>query len=431
MIYLIRRLLLSMFSASSIFILWMGLEDRMRRKYLQSTFFIMLYSMVGMVIDSFIIEFIDTNIQVWVALNRFVLDIFLLTIMAWILFKVPILEVLFEVLIIYPLWCFISLLAAMPSYAYGYFVDSWVNQLCINGLIILISLLVHKVLPIQRLKEIYFNKTKGAGVLILSWFLFAAGIVSIDALSPGFIYSYFYSIVAMSMVLVLITMIIIIYIIKVQHQQKIIETHEKYNPVISDLMGEMRRRQHDFKNHLQVIYALSRTTEEKNLSQEIQGYINSLQDSLREVEDLMHMDNRVMAALIYSKTMQAAKEGVSFGYEVVNGIPKYPLENYELTEVLGNLIDNALDAVRDYENRDKTVILQMGYEGEKAFLEVRNTGTSIQVDRLDQLFRRGVSTKGAQGRGYGLYNVSSLVEKYKGKIEVACIDGFTVFKLIF
>ena len=129
--------------------------------------------------------------------------------------------------------------------------------------------------------------------------------------------------------------------------------------------------------------------------------------------------------------MLALKQNILFIYRLEGNMPFYPMENYVLIEILGNLIDNAIEAAHEFEGVDKKVILEIGCENEKAFLEVKNTGKPINIEMLDKIFKKGYSTKENTGRGYGLYNVKMLAQKYKASIEVSHSRGFTSFRLVF
>lgn len=131
---------------------------------------------------------------------------------------------------------------------------------------------------------------------------------------------------------------------------------------------------------------------------------------------------------MYSKRNKAQGKDISFEFHFENPIPDYPLKEYEITEVMGNIIDNAIDAVEQTKANEKKVIVNLRHEDHYKIIEVLNTGQILNSQ--DTIFQIGFSTKGSK-RGYGLYNVEKIVKSHKGFIEVSHLDGVTSFKLMF
>src|SRR5699024_7342782 len=101
----------------------------------------------------------------------------------------------------------------------------------------------------------------------------------------------------------------------------------------------------------------------------------------------------------------------SYLSEVVEG-----LMPGDIVTVLGNLIDNAIEASVHSEQKEVLCLLQ----GSSEFLHiiVKDTGVGIQHEDVDRVFKRGYSTKGNEGRGIGLALVKDIVEANQGAIEV-------------
>jgi len=130
--------------------------------------------------------------------------------------------------------------------------------------------------------------------------------------------------------------------------------------------------------------------------------------------------------------MEVAKsKSITLSVEYLNVWEVYPLQGYELVEVMGNLLDNAFEAILNSEETDdRQVILTIGTEEGKKVLQVENTGEKILSKDLDNIFNKGFSTKG-DNRGYGLYNVKKIVNKYDGKILLPLNNKYTTIKILF
>lgn len=127
----------------------------------------------------------------------------------------------------------------------------------------------------------------------------------------------------------------------------------------------------------------------------------------------------VVSALLLGKTAQAAERGVQLRIDDGTDLTGLPVEQRDAVTILGNLVDNAIDAVSEAGTR--VVVVEL--TGSATFLHVRvsDSGTGLPAALVDQVFERGWSTKtadGPVGRGLGLALVVQAVRKYGGHIEV-------------
>lgn len=210
--------------------------------------------------------------------------------------------------------------------------------------------------------------------------------------------------------------------------KKSLEEYKKYSPVISDLLDDVRRRQHDFKNHLNTVYSLVLVSDEKNLKETIAQYIDSLNVSLENMERVLQIDNTVVTAIIYNKVNEASKYNIEFKYSI-QGDSKFPFKDHEISEVLNNLLDNAFEAVLNSKVNFKKVFLNIGYLEENCIIEIGNTGERIEFNDISKIFNVGYTTKEGENRGYGLYNVKKIVESYGCRIQLSFENNFTIFSI--
>jgi two-component system, LytTR family, sensor histidine kinase AgrC len=227
-------------------------------------------------------------------------------------------------------------------------------------------------------------------------------------------------------VFILANMFFLEYHTKNNELKKSLEEYKKYSPVISKLLEDVRRRQHDFKNHLNTVYSLVLVSDEKTLKETIKQYIDSLNISLENMEKVLQINNTVVTAIIYNKINEAVKCNIEFKY-VIQGDYKFPFKDHELSEVLNNLLDNAFDAVLNLESDYKKVFLNIGYYEDGCIIEIGNTGKRIEFNDIGRIFNAGYTTKQGENRGYGLYNVKKIVESYGGRIQLSFENSYTIF----
>ncbi|MBU3130982.1 GHKL domain-containing protein [Clostridium gasigenes] len=220
------------------------------------------------------------------------------------------------------------------------------------------------------------------------------------------------------------------YIVKISEDKKVAELQNKYNPILIDIVEETRRKQHDFKNHLNTINAIVEIASEKELKNELKKYITSSKYLNKSIEDIMYIDNIVIKAIIYNKLCEADRLNIKLLVNVKNDSLENSLKDYEISDILNNLLDNAFEAVIDSTN-DKVVILNICTEGSTNIIEIRNSGITINLDNIKTIFERGFSTKKGKNRGYGLYNIKKIAEKNGGNVQLFFEDNYTVFKILF
>lgn len=144
----------------------------------------------------------------------------------------------------------------------------------------------------------------------------------------------------------------------------------------------------------------------------------------------------VLAALLLGKTAQANERGVelvvSGDSRLDDGVLPESLSARDLVTILGNLIDNAVDAAQG-STRARITVTAYATEptagargaGGELVLKVADTGPGVDGDHTDLVFQRGFSTKpsGPGGRGLGLALVRQAVHRHAGDLSVSAAEG--------
>ncbi|MET8251542.1 sensor histidine kinase [Micromonospora sp. NPDC005197] len=133
-----------------------------------------------------------------------------------------------------------------------------------------------------------------------------------------------------------------------------------------------------------------------------------------------------LAALLLGKSAQAGERGVDLVIEPDCRLDDSPLPTNDLLTVVGNLIDNALEAVAGTPP-PRTVRVFVGAVDDELVVRVADSGPGLAEDRVADAFRRGWSTK-SSGRGLGLALIGQVVRRHGGRHEVArSDDGGSLF----
>ncbi|MEU0677123.1 sensor histidine kinase [Streptomyces sp. NPDC006172] len=131
----------------------------------------------------------------------------------------------------------------------------------------------------------------------------------------------------------------------------------------------------------------------------------------------------VLAALLLGKTAQANERGVELVVSedsgLDDGLLPESLPARDLVTILGNLIDNAVDAAQG--SMRARVTVTAATDGDDLLLRVADTGDGVDPAHASLVFERGFSTKpaGPGGRGLGLALVRQAVTRHEGALSVA------------
>ena len=189
------------------------------------------------------------------------------------------------------------------------------------------------------------------------------------------------------------------------------------------LNGTLRKQRHDFMNHLQVIFSLMEMREYPDAAQ----YVESIYSDIQKTGSALKTGIPAVNALIAAKRADCAERGIQLVANIASGWHGLPVPGWEMCRVLGNLIDNARDALEgSAPDREPRIELRIDETPGAYTFCVSNNGPAIPQEHLSSLFRLGFTTK-REGHGSGLSIVREILEAYGGAIEVSSDDKQTAF----
>jgi signal transduction histidine kinase len=123
--------------------------------------------------------------------------------------------------------------------------------------------------------------------------------------------------------------------------------------------------------------------------------------------------------------------GIETSIQQTAELPSIMAHNGQLREVILNLIQNAIDAMKAVSDRRRILQIRTAHHGNGAIeISVEDTGLGIESEKIQKVFEPFVSTK-AKGRGLGLAICKSIVERHHGQLSVSSeVGGGACFQLI-
>jgi len=180
----------------------------------------------------------------------------------------------------------------------------------------------------------------------------------------------------------------------------------------------LRSQTHEAANRLHTVVSLIET----GRPQEAVEFATEELETVQLLTDrvMAAVEEPVLAALLLGKCAQAAERGIDLHITDDTRVAEPGVDARDLVTVLGNLVDNAMDAAA--ESEDRRVDVSVTQTGSRLRIRVEDSGPGLAEDLVGPAFARGWSTKDAQaggGRGLGLALVGQVVRRHDGMVEVS------------
>ncbi|MDE6743509.1 MAG: ATP-binding protein [Lachnospiraceae bacterium] len=192
----------------------------------------------------------------------------------------------------------------------------------------------------------------------------------------------------------------------------------KQTEEIQNMYRQMQAWRHDYRNHIQNMK--NRLDGDQG---ELEQYLDDLADDLTQADTSIQTGNVMADAVLNSKLSVAEQKGVQLNIKA--HIPQgVAMTDVELCSILGNLIDNAMEACEklSYDQRFMRVYIDE-FKGQ-FYLSVQNSSPSVRRDR--GTFR----TTKAGSHGFGLFRIDRIAKKYGGYVNRQYEEGIFATELL-
>lgn len=185
-----------------------------------------------------------------------------------------------------------------------------------------------------------------------------------------------------------------------------------YSHHVESLYEEIRSFRHDYINILTSLKLGIDTQDIEAIKTVYNGVLrdsgNQFYDSKFDIAKLSNIKNDAIKSILSAKLLEAQNRGISISVEIEEPVSNFRIELLDFITILSILCDNAIEATIEAISPRMTVAFMNN--DDSLVLIVENSIKSEKVD-VSHIFARGYSSKG-EGRGLGLHNVNSILEKY-------------------
>jgi two-component system CitB family sensor kinase len=195
---------------------------------------------------------------------------------------------------------------------------------------------------------------------------------------------------------------------------------------VDSLTDALRAQAHEYANRLHTIAGLvqmGRADEAMKLIAQTSGVHQELTEALLE-----RVGDPVLGALLLAKAAVASERGIELRVSDDTVMTRSALDSEDLITLLGNLIDNALDAAAS-SSQDRWVSVSVTEQQGELVIRVQDSGPGVLESLNGQIFQEGFSTKSGPGRkrrGFGLALVRQVARRNGGDVTVIN-DGGALF----
>ena len=316
----------------------------------------------------------------------------------------------------------LQLLTFFPLYYLFFrcFSQDVITELLINIGCFLVVILCSRKIKLKNISDFFVRKNKlivGVSILILG----GLGISFYRMIDEGIILKEVY----IQMVYFILIFLFIIYEWQktktdADRKKMQLEMNKLYYDAYDQLIMLVRERQHDMKNHINAIMSLAYTTDNYNeLMTKQTEYCGYVIEQNEKTKLVLSSGNPLIAGFLYSKIREAENYNITIDYKIGIEKTEVAIPEYELVEMAGILLDNAIEALNNISEEDfvKKVDFSIKETEDGIELVVANTSPFYEEDMTEHFFESGYSSKG-QNRGIGLSKLKRLVQERKGNIMV-------------
>lgn len=204
---------------------------------------------------------------------------------------------------------------------------------------------------------------------------------------------------------------------KEEAEKKVINSHVES---IEELIGIVNNQKTNHHMHMQTISTLLYLNKYDELSNYIKDVANDY------TQDIIFRDvgHNVVTSIVNAKKVIAKENGVRFYIRGKISNKDFDINPNELSTVLSNVLNNAIEACKYYGENSWTNII-INDDSSNLYFKIVNRG-HVKDEIIDDIYEMGTSTKQSIGKGYGLYIVKQIIDKYSGNIEIANNENNTV-----
>ena len=243
---LYEMFILSLMEMFCFVVVWNSIDERFKNKSLRKAIGIITVSLISILLNIFEIK------------NAFIVNYIAIIVLFILFFKISFKDMIFNFFIAFGIIIGIQMVGTyILTLLYKELNYSFINGLIINTISTICCIIIGKFTPLMRIKNILDASYK---VFLLVFFNIVFMVIIFQYFwqnNKGYIWSYNSFSLPFIVIWIIMNFYVLYQTIILKQQEQVIYIHERYMPFFTELIEEARRKQHDYANHLNVIYGLT------------------------------------------------------------------------------------------------------------------------------------------------------------------------------
>lgn len=197
---------------------------------------------------------------------------------------------------------------------------------------------------------------------------------------------------------------------KLQLTEQSLEQTKQYNKTLTILHDNIRCFKHDYNN---MITTLGGYIQSEDLNG-LKNYYSQLLHDCSQVKSLSALspeviNNPAIYSLLTNKYHQAIELGINMNIECFLDFEKLEMKVYEFTKILGILLDNAIEAAKECEDKTINVIIRNDFKVKRQLVIIENTYINKNID-TEKIYEKGFTSK-ENNTGLGLWETRKILKR--------------------
>lgn len=206
-----------------------------------------------------------------------------------------------------------------------------------------------------------------------------------------------------------------------KYKESVMEQQTLYLNNINEVIRTLRAQRHDFKHHVGCLYGLLQRGE----NEEAKAYIKELTEEVIKYDQLIHIENPILASILNVKLLRAMDEGIKVDTHIE--VPKeIGFENINISRIIGNIMDNAIEACE--QTPQKYIDISLHIKNNNLIIKLVNSKSNQVANQIgeDGTYHT-TKTTDPENHGFGLSNIKQIVQKNRGIVKMdECDEKFEI-----
>lgn len=186
--------------------------------------------------------------------------------------------------------------------------------------------------------------------------------------------------------------------------------YERQFDLMQSSLATTRAVRHDLVNHLYIVKSLADNNEKEKLDE----YISGLIVKSKGEKEYSRTGNLIIDSILNFKLQEAEQRGIKTILDL-NVPVELEITSLDMTIVLGNLLDNAINAVSNLDEEERIIHINIKFDRGRLIINTKNNFAGEIIYDRNQIVS---SKEDKENHGIGLSNVRRIIEKYQGMFDI-------------